>query len=445
MSATPPRVEAPPSLDNGAGGTPLSETTKHTPTRAPRLAPLDGVRVVDFTAFQAGPMATLIAADLGAEVIKIESVQRVDGWRGIGRGQVRPWEASGPFHWANRGKRGITLNLGDPRGVGLVRRLIDQADVVVENFTPRVMREHQLDFEHLSAEHPELIMVSMPGYGTTGPWSEYASFAYPAEQLSTISHQTGYAGGPPLFTGTPVGDVAAALMASTAMLAAIRHQRFTGSGQHIDVSQLEAATSFTGEALLAAQLLGDERTRRGNDDPATAPHGMYPCRRGRWVAIVCRDDAEWTRLVACLDNACRDRCAASWAYAEDRLTARQDIDEVVASWTKHYEADDVMHLLQQAGVPAGVVMNGADLLADEHLRSRRFFVEHHGVESGTTHCPAQPFRFAATPMAPPRNAPRLGEHTREVLGTLLGVADDELDELERDQVIGTEPLRTSAI
>ena len=447
MSATPPRVSAPPRLGDAdpAVDVRAPASAAPAPSRQRTSPPLAGVRIVDFTAFQAGPMATLMAADLGADVIKIEAVQRMDGWRGIGRGDVRPWEASGPFHWANRGKRGITLNLNDERGLALVRRLIAQADVVVENFTPRVMRQYGLDYPRLSAEHPSLVMVSMPGYGTTGPWSEYASFAYPAEQLSTISHQTGYADGPPLFTGTPVGDVAAALMAATAMLAAIRHQQRTGVGQHIDVSQLEAATSFTGEALIAAQLFGDERTRQGNDHPDMAPHGTYPCRGGRWLAIACRNDDDWERLVRSLDDSTRARCAPAWSTADGRRAARRDIDALLASWTRAHDAAELMHQLQAAGVPAGVVMNGADLLADEHLWARGFFVEHHGIETGVTHCPAQPFRYATTPMAPPRRAPRLGEHTREVLQGLLGVTDGELDELERDHVIGTEPLRVSAI
>ena len=252
------------------------------------------------TMFQAGPMVTLMASDLGADVIKIEAIQRLDGWRGSGTGGGRPWENSGLFNWVNRGKRGITLNLTDPRGPALVRQLVATADAVVENFTPRVMGNFGLDYKSLRAITPDLVMLSMPGFGGTGSWRDYAVFAWTTEQMSTICHLTGYEDGGPMLTGTTCGDPLAGLMGAVALLSALHHRRLTGEGQHVDLSQVEACTSFMGDLLIEAQLTHADPGRHGNRSTTMAPHGIYPCRDDRWVAVACRDDEEWRALATAM-------------------------------------------------------------------------------------------------------------------------------------------------
>lgn len=404
-----------------------------------RGAPLNGLRIIDFTMFQAGPMATLMASDLGADVIKIEAVQRLDGWRGVGRGGDRPWEHSGLFNWANRGKRGITLNLNDARAVDLVRRLVATADVVVENYTPRVMANFGLDYERLAEIKPDLVMLSMPGFGREGSWRDYTAFAWTTEQLSMICHLTGDEDSGPLFTSTTCGDPLAGLMGAIALLTALEHRRATGLGQHVDLSQVESATSFMADALVAAQLTGRDPGRSGNDHPDCAPHGIYPCRDEEWLAIACRDDDDWEHL-ATLAGDDVPALRSGFDGVADRLAARRALDAHLGTWTASRDAHVLMHELQRAGVPAGVVMDGPDLLADAHLRARGFFIPQSREDRGIVHQLAEPFRLAAACLPPARPAPFLGEHNRAVLGGLLGVDDDELRQLEVDHVIGNAPI-----
>ncbi|MFT3855312.1 MAG: CoA transferase [Ilumatobacteraceae bacterium] len=393
------------------------------------------MRILDFTMFQAGPMATLFAADFGADVVKVEAIQRLDGWRGVGRGPSRAWDNSGLFNWVNRGKRGITLNLTDPRGAALARRLAAGADVVVENYTPRVMDGFRLGYADLVATNDDLIMLSMPGFGRTTTWRDYAAFAWTTEQMSAICHLTGYEDGPPLFTGTSFGDPLAGLMGGLALLAAVRHRQLTGEGQHIDLSQIEAATSFVGEVLVERQLTGHERARRGNDDPARAPHGVHQCGDGRWIAISCADDDEWRRLSA---QVALPVCAD--APLAERRARGAEIGAALHGWAATADAGVLAEQLQRAGVTAAVVHDGRSVFDDPQLRARGFFVAEDRGDIGVTHQTAQPWRFARTDLPPYGTAPRLGEHNREVLGDELGLGEAELADLERDGVIGDTPL-----
>ena len=456
MAATPSRPGRPPRLGEHdaevaielAGAASAGRTspraaavTSGMADDAAKAAPLAGLRVVDMTMFQAGPMVTLMASDLGADVIKIEAIQRLDGWRGSGTGGGRPWENSGLFNWVNRGKRGITLNLTDPRGPALVRQLVATADAVVENFTPRVMGNFGLDYESLRAITPDLVMLSMPGFGGTGSWRDYAAFAWTTEQMSTICHLTGYEDGGPMFTGTTCGDPLAGLMGAVALLSALHHRRLTGEGQHVDLSQIEACTSFMGDLLIEAQLTHADPGRHGNRSTTMAPHGIYPCRDDRWVAVACRDDEEWRALATAMGIT---GTALPHPTTEARVAAAAELDALVAGWTADQFAEDVMHRLQALGVPAGAVLNGPELLADRHLRARGFFIPQERADIGIKHHLAEPFRLADTPLPEARRAPYLGEFNREVLCDLLGVGDDEHAALERDHVIGTAPLGSDA-
>ena len=383
--------------------------------------------------FMSGPLATQIAADLGADVVKIEAVQRLDGWRGVGRGGLRPWENSLLFNWLNRGKRGITLNLGDSRGADLFRRLVASADVVIENYTPRVMHNFGLGYEQLRAIKPDLVMLSMPGFGTAGSCRDFAAFAWTTEQMSTITHLTGYPDDGPLFTGTTFGDPLAGLMGAVAMVAALNHRRRTGEGQFIDLSQVEASTAFVGETLIEAQLGATDPGRVGNASRTHAPHGNYPCADDRWIAIACADDADWAAAWSELGQG-----PLPFATAGERHGDPAALDALVASATATRDAFDLMHRLQVAGVAASVVMNGRDLLADEHLAS--WFLEHDRAELGVLRHPGPAYHLRDGTVPAPRRAPYLGEHNEEILGGELGVPETELAALRRDDVIGHAPV-----
>jgi len=394
--------------------------------RASTPAPLAGMRIVDLTMFMSGPLTTLFAADLGADVIKVESRQRVDGWRAAGRGEVRPWETAHCFNWINRSKRGITLDLNDPRGAELLRRLVSGADAVVENYTPRVMENFGLTYAALSEVRPDLVMLSMPGFGATGPWRDYAAFAWTTEQLGGLCHLTGYEDGPPLFSNTTGGDPLAGLFGGVALMAALLHRQRTGEGQLIDLSQVETATMFIGDQLLEPVLAGRDPARRGNRHPTMVPHGMYRCGDREWVAVACAGET--------------DRAALADLVGVGQPADPTELDSAVAAWCERGDAGALWHELQRAGVPAGRVMNGRDLLEDPQLAARGFHLEQDRPEVGPKRYTAQPFRFADATLPAPTPAPHLGESTREVLRELAGCTDAELDALERDEVIGTDPL-----
>ncbi|MCW0216506.1 MAG: CoA transferase [Pseudonocardia sp.] len=398
--------------------------------------PFAGLRVVDLTMFMSGPLVTLLAGDLGADVIKVEAVQRLDGWRGVGRLGERPWENSGMWNWINRMKRGVTLNLADPRGAELLAELVATADVVIENYTPRVMANFGLDYDQLRAVKPDLIMLSLPGFGSEGAWRDYAAFAWTTEQMSSICHLTGYPDSGPLFTGTTCGDPLAGLMGAMALFSAVNHRRRTGEGQHIDLSQTETATSFVGDALVAAQVTGTDPMRAANANPHMAPHGIYPCRDERWAAIACEDDEAWRALWTELDG----EGALPYPTLAERLAAVDELDALLAAWTADRDADEIMHGLQARGIAAAAVMNGKHLLADRHLAQRGFFLVQDRAEIGETHYLSEPFRLRDAELPEPRRAAYLGEHNAEVLGGILGVSPERLAELDRDAVTGTAPL-----
>ncbi len=410
------------------------------PPDEPHTAPLAGVRIVDLSMFMSGPMATQICADAGAEVLKVESVQRIDGWRGSGAGGDAPWEHSPNFNWVNRNKTGITLNLTDPRGKALLERLVAGADVLIENYTPRVMGNFGLAYDALRAVKPDLIMLSMPGFGADVSWRDYVAFGMSTEQLSGISHLTGYAGGPPLFTSMNGGDPFVGVLAAVTLLAALRHRARTGEGQHIDLSQVEACTMYIGDALAGWSLSGVDPGRSGNGHPTAAPHGTYPCADDRWIAIACQDDAEWRALAPLIGHAEWAGAGSAYAGVAGRRAGAAEIDAAIAAWTRSQPHLALMRRLQEAGVTAGAVLNGPELLADPHLAARGTLVERDRPGVGVKRYPGQPYRFALAPPPPARRAPLLGEHTREVLCDLLGVGAEEYAALERDDVVGTVPL-----
>ena len=405
--------------------------------------PLEGLRVIDLSMFMSGPMTSLIFADAGADVIKIESVQRIDGWRAGGSTDDFWWEWAPQFNWINRNKHGITLNLNDQRGSDVVRHMVREADILVENYTPRVMGNFGLSYEQLREMNPELIMISMPGFGLTGSWSHYTAFANTTEQMSGLPHLTGYADDQPIFSGTTGGDPLAGVMGALALLSALERKRQLNAegkpgGCHIDLSQTETATCFTGEAVTAYSISGEDPGRLGNRHPRMAPHGTYPCRDDRWIAVACETDAQFADLARLMGRDDWLEMASDFVH---RDAAREAIDAAIREWTRDRDADRLMRELQGLGIPAGAVYSGRDLLADQHLAAREFFITQQHTYAGEHRYPLQPYRFAnwAGPEVD-RPSPTLGRDTREVLARLTSLTEAEVDRMEADDVIGTIPL-----
>jgi len=390
--------------------------------------PLTGLRVVDLSMFFAGPVGAQILADAGAEVIKVESVQRIDGWRGAAANsdsELPSWESSPYFNWVNRSKKDITLNLTDPKGQDILKELVRQADVVIENYTPRVMANFGLTYDVLKEIKPDLIMLSLSGFGADNSWSDYTAFGMSTEQFSGVSHLTGYADDAPLFTGMTGGDLYSGVIGAWGLLSALNHRTLTGEGQHIDLSQIEACNLYLGDLMTTWSLSHVDPGRMGNSRFSEIPQGIYPCANNRWIAISCATKEQW--------NVFMDELGiVDWTT--------DTIHDEIRAWTASKDHIELMDYLQTLGIPAGAVMNGPELLADKHLRERDAFILQDRPILGEKHYPGQPYQFKFTETVTNMRAPFLGEHTEEILLDLVGLEAEQLRELYDDDVIGTVPI-----
>jgi crotonobetainyl-CoA:carnitine CoA-transferase CaiB-like acyl-CoA transferase len=369
--------------------------------------PFSGIRVLDFTAFWSGPFATAWWSAMGADVIKVESVQRPDGIRfsAAVRPKVEPrhYEMAGLFHATNLGKRGITLDLGQPEGLALAQRLVERSDIVCENFTPRVMDAFGLDYEAMRAIRPDVIVLRLPAFGLEGPWRDRPGFAQTMEQITGMAWRTGYEGGPPIIPGGFV-DPAVGVHAAIALVAALEHRDRTGEGQLVEMPMIEVAAAMTAEQVAEYSAYGELLGRRGEQ-------GVYRCEGEgeQWVAVHLGSDP---------------------LPPEER-----------AAWCAQRPADQAAKELLDARIPAAVMVPAFMALDDPQLRARRYFepVAHSLV--GEHEYPGWPMRFSAGPdrywRAP---APLLGQHNDEVLRRELGVGDDEMARLREQHVIGDAPV-----
>ncbi|OBK81183.1 CoA transferase [Mycobacterium sp. 1164985.4] len=381
--------------------------------------PLAGVRVVDFTAFWAGPAATHSLAAFGADVIKVESIQRPDGIRYSGgmRKDVEDWwEYGWVFHAMNTNKRSVTLDLQSDEGLRLVRRLIEKADVVVENFSPRVMEQFGLGARALLDLNPRLVVVRMPAFGLTGPWRDRVGFAPTMEQIAGLAWVTGLPDGPPI---TPRGacDPLAGAHAAFATLAALECTDRTGRGQLVEVPMIEAVLNVTAVQTIEYEVFGRVMERRGNRGRGDVLQDVYRCAgEDDWVAVAAHTEAERAALADVTGGASIE----GWLATRD---ARAAADE-----------------LTRAGVPAAVVVSPSLVTSNPQLRHRGFFERLDHSSTGQNLYPCPPFaRLPGSPRWLRRPPPTLGEHNAEVLTTMCGLTESDLDRLENQGVIGSRP------
>jgi benzylsuccinate CoA-transferase BbsF subunit len=393
------------------------------------MRPLDAVRVLDFTWVVAGPVTTRILADLGAEVIKVERRGSLDF--GDRRGGL-----SGTLM---RGKKSVLLDLNDPRGLELARRLAALSDVVIDNFSARVMTNLGLDYEALVTLRPDVICVRMTGFGLTGPDRDHVSYGPTLQALTGYTLLMAEPGAPPAGFGYSYSDLAGGNLGTLAVLAALWRRRQTGRGQLIDLAQLEAVASLVGPALLERALEGGTSEPRGNtsQEAPAAPHGVYPCAGDdRWIAITVFGDGEWQRFTEAIGRPAWTRDARFGTLA-GRLAHAAELDQVVAGWTRGQRAEDAMARLQAAGVAAGLVANAEDLcVRDPQLAARGHFVDVPTPEGGTVRMDGPPFILSENPARVSGPGPLLGEHTEEVLSHLLGLGPDEIAALREARVVG---------
>ena len=421
----------------------------------PYELPLAWVRALEVAEIWAGPFCGSLLGDLGAQVIKVESIQRLArgplnpapgtaGYPDKEPGQ-RPWNRSANFNAMNRNKLSITLDLASPEGLECFKDLVSLSDVVYSNYAFGVVDRLGIDYESLRRIKPDLLMVLMPGYGNTGPYKQYRSMGmtidavtghsalrgYPDEDLSSLSlvHHA---------------DAVAGLTASFAICAALHYRARTGKGQFIDMSQAEALMPHMGEIFLEYGLTGLLRERRGNRNPLMAPHGCYPCLGDdKWMTIAVRCEEEWQALCQVLQmpGLVED---GRFSTLELRLQNQDALDEIVGGWTSTRDGYQAAQDLQARGIPAAPVLDcGADTYDDPHLQARGYFQQVNHPDAGThlLSGPIWKLDGASGPLQTP--APCLGQDNTYVLGRVLGLSDDALTSLEEKRIIGTIPLEGS--
>ncbi len=386
---------------------------------------LNNIRVLDFSWVLAGPCATRILADFGAEVIKVQPLQP-EAEDKFSRGYYNTW---------NRNKLGITLNLNKPEGVAIARRLVSVSDAVVENFAPRVLANWGLDYPNLRKVKPDMIMLSMSTMGQTGPWRDYVGFGPTVQAFSGMTHLASFPGKPPIGLGYSHADHVAGLMATLALLGAMEYRQRTGEGQYIDISQVEAMSSLLGGAVLDYTLKGKEAEPMGNGSNQAAPHGVYRCRGDdRWCAIAVFGDEQWQGFKRALGNPpwTADK---RFATLSGRLKNTDELNVLVEGWTGEHTAEEVMALLQGKGVASGVVQDAGDLANDPQLRARGFFVELDHPDLGKTISDATPIKLSDTTAGYRRAAPVQGQDNDYVYKRLLGLSEDDIVELRKQGII----------
>lgn len=400
------------------------------------MGPLAGIRVCDFTWVWAGPFGTMQLAHLGADVVKIESTRRPDTVRGLVPADDRPGlNRAGYFNQYNQGKRSIQLDLSTAEGRAIALRLVSVSDVVAENFSAGVMERLGLGYERLRQVKPDIIMISLSGYGATGPLSPYISYGPAQVPMSGLAGLTGYPGGPPMEVGISYGDPNGGVHGAVAILAALWHRQRTGEGQYIDESQWEASIAVLPEGVMAQVMNGVQPERMGNRDPAMAPHGVFRCAGDdEWVSIACGSDAEFRALCAVMEQpglAADPRFATAAARKQNEDT----LEALISEWTRTRDRWAITQALQAAGVAAYPSMTSADLVASPHLRERGIFVELEHPEVGRRTHVGIPWQMSGTPCAVRAPAPLLGQHTDEVLREWLQMSDEEIAGLRERGVL----------
>ncbi len=435
---------------------------------SPLPLPLEGVRVVELSIAWAGPLAARFCADLGADVIRVEHpgargnglrpdgspMRAPEGWRwgelpppayraGIfpdADPGERPWNRNGPFNKMQRNKRSLALDLKDEAGREVFRRLLAEADILLDNYRPRALDRLGFDYETVAAINPRIVRLSMSGYGSTGPYRDRGSWGPILEAHSGLAATTGYEAGGPVKQGAAFPDGIGGLTGTFVLLDALRERDRTGGPVYVNLSQLESYVSIGGEFVLAASAGGEPPARRGNRSPTFAPQGVYPCLGDdNWVAITVQSDAAWSALAALIDS---PALADPGLRTEAGRRRRHDaIDAGIAAWTRSRDAHAVAAVLQEAGVAAGPALSNLEMVADPHLRARNMIVPIDHPDAGTREFPGFPIRFSETPVERFDGAPTLGRDNEAILRDLLGYSGDEYAALLASGVVAGTPPR----
>jgi len=396
--------------------------------------PLAGIRVLDIATFIAAPYCATVLGEFGAEVIKIEQPGAGDPFRKFGTPSDRP-DSSLAWLSEARSKKSITLDLRQPDGVDLFKRLVAVSDVVCENFRPGTLEKWGIGWDDLKVINPDLIMLRVTGYGQTGPYKDRPGFARIAHAVGGLSNLAGMPGETPVTPGsTSLGDYLAGLYGTVGVLIALLHRRDGGSGQYIDLGLYEAVFRVLDEVAPAYDRQGIIRESEGAGTRNACPHGHFPTQDGKWVAIACTTDKMFARLAAVMeqpDLALPER----YGRQESRLAAQQEIIGLVSAWTGARTRDQVMALCLGGDVPAGPLNTIEDIFADPHFEAREDLTTIDDPVVGPTVVPGVLPKLSGTPGRITNLGPSLGNANAEVYGDLLDLTDTDLERLRRTGII----------
>ena len=408
--------------------------------------PLAGVRVLSLGQAWSGTFGSEIFSLLGADVIQLGGLQRPDVWRRV-RNEVpagvfdptreqHPLNTSSLYNSVNLNKREVTLNLKDPRGMDLFWRLLPQFDVLLDNFRASVMPSWGVTLEKLQELRPGMIWASISGYGTTGPYSAYPANGASTEPMSGLSSLHGYAGDPGMNTAGLYPDPLSGYMAAAGVMAALHQRDRTGEAQRVDLAMMEAVTTVCGDAIIEYQLTGEVPGPVGNRHPRMAPHNHFQCQQEQWLALAVETDAQWQALAQIVGGELTEKI---WGKARYRKQHEDQLEALLAEWCQNRDAHDLENRLCQAGIPAARVMPLLELYTDTQnsLCQSGFIKRVDHPEAGSSLLPSEPWHFSASAPLALRPSPRVGEHSREVLMTELGISENEYNALVEARVTGT--------
>lgn len=426
--------ESPPSVEKAQSAHRTDQEPKQ-PEEKPRGLPLDGVRVVDVGNFVAGPYAASILSEFGAEVYKVEYPISGDPMRALGTPSHR---ADSSLFWLSeaRNRKSVTINLRQPTGAKLFRKLVAKCDVVVESFRPGTMESWGVGWDALSADNPGLVMLRVTGYGQTGPFRDHRGFAHLAHAFGGLSFLCGFPGQTPTIPGpNPLADYMVSLYGAIGIMLALRHRENTGRGQYIDIGSYEAVFRQLDEMATAYGVHGRIREREGAGTIIACPHGHFRTKDDKWVAIACTNDKMFARLAE--DAMQRPELAAEGTFGLKlkRLAAHQEVDRIVGDWTASMTRDELMEKCLAAGVPIGSLNSVADIFADPHYQARGNLVTINDPDVGEITVPGVIPRLSETPGRIDHLGPTLGNMTDTVLEELLGMTAAELAELHKNHVV----------
>ena len=397
--------------------------------------PLDGLRIVEFGEGAAAPICTMILANMGAEVIKVESLKYLDSMRLSPDNKERDPNKDPWFHCVNRNKLGITIDITNPKAQQLLKQLIKISDVVVENFSPGTMDRRGLGYQSLVEVKPDIIMLSMPTAGNSGPLRDIVAYGPDINGLAGIDSLVGYYQEEVLGTQQAYSDHNSGIHGAFAVLVALYYRKRTGKGQYIEMAQWELLTSCIGEAIMEYTMNGRVLGTQGNRHPTMAPHNNYRCKgEDKWVSVAIKTEDEWRSFCEAIGNppwTKDDR----FADRLSRLRNQEALDKFISQWTINYTHYEVMEILQKAGVAAMPCLDSGERYFDPHFRGRQVYIDYESPTIGVDIIVGMPWKMSDTPGGIQRPAPNVGEHNDYVFGKLLGLPKEEINKLTEEKVL----------